>query len=70
MFEHVRAQWPGATVQGSTLEDYLNEVLEAVAAGGVTLPVVTGGCNGTAGRGREGGEGGGGVVSNSTGQYT
>jgi hypothetical protein len=43
MFDHVRRQWPGASVQGSTLEAYLDGVLEALAAGGVILPVVTGG---------------------------
>lgn len=42
MFDHVRSQWPGATVLGSTLEFYLDGLLEEVHAGGVNLPVVTG----------------------------
>jgi hypothetical protein len=42
MFDHVRQQWPGATVQASTLDAYLEGLTQALAAGGLTLPVVTG----------------------------
>lgn len=42
MFHHVRRQWPGARVVGSTLEDYLEGLMGALAQGGLTLPVVTG----------------------------
>jgi hypothetical protein len=43
MLQRVREQWPGAGVRASSLEAYLDGVQAAVAAGGVTLPVVTGG---------------------------
>jgi len=42
MFHHVRRQWPGAHVVGSTLEEYLDGLMGALAQGGLTLPVVTG----------------------------
>jgi hypothetical protein len=42
MFDHVRQQWPGASVHASTLESYLDGLTQALEAGGVTLPVVTG----------------------------
>jgi hypothetical protein len=42
MFDHVRQQWPGARVQASTLESYLDGLTQALEAGGLTLPVVTG----------------------------
>lgn len=51
MFEHVRKQWPGATVQASTLEAFLDGLSQSLAAGGLTLPVVTGECNSVPGRG-------------------
>jgi hypothetical protein len=42
MFKHVRQQWPGADVQASTLEQYLDGLTAALQEGGLSLPVVTG----------------------------
>lgn len=42
MFKHVRQQWPGAEVQASTLEAYLDGLIAALHEGGLSLPVVTG----------------------------
>jgi hypothetical protein len=44
MFAHVRQQWPGAAVAASSIEAYLAALEGALAAGGLTLPVVTGVC--------------------------
>ena len=38
----VRQQWPGATVQASTLDAFVDQLAEAVDQGKVQLPVVTG----------------------------
>lgn len=44
MFAVARQQWPGATVKASSLDAFLQQLSDAVDAGKLKLPVVTGGC--------------------------
>jgi hypothetical protein len=44
MFAVARQQWPGATVKASSLDAFLGHLSNAVDAGRLKLPVVTGMC--------------------------
>jgi hypothetical protein len=46
MFAVARQQWPGATVKASSLDAYLQHLSNAVDAGKLKLPDVTGACVG------------------------